>query len=163
MKNLMQFILVLAGIMLLSNAVAADKVIVIPLNSSKPPLKLWGEGREGTSAILDTTANGINISRSNSTASWDGAAAACPANTWVCSADEVQYLDTSALTSSMLYIDCANNTGTAPYTWVRDDLSGVFGRTVHVEYNSIAGKNIVHLASQRKCAYFSVWCCSTAQ
>lgn len=35
MKNFMKFILVLVGTLVLSNAVAADKVVVIPLNSSK--------------------------------------------------------------------------------------------------------------------------------
>ena len=35
MRNFMQFIVVLVGILFLSHAVAAEKVVVIPLNSSK--------------------------------------------------------------------------------------------------------------------------------
>lgn len=161
MKN--AFLLVLVLFLLPICSLAADKVVVIPLNSAQQGGKLWGEGRVGASATLTDTVNGINISRSTGLASWDGVAAACPANTWVCTAAELQGLDTSTETTNVTIIDCVNATSSAPFTWTQDDLTEGFGRTVHVAYDFIAGSNIVDENSQRKCAYLPVWCCSKAQ
>lgn len=72
--------------------------------TSSSTTRLWGEGRPG-SAVGSPGAgqcthvvNGrtIKISKSSYTATWDKAAAACPANWWVCTASERDYNDAGA-------------------------------------------------------------------
>jgi hypothetical protein len=77
----------------------ANKVVVIPLNSTqKPgsPDKVWGEGRPGTATVTHddpngycTTSEGINFALSTHFATWGAAASVCPMDTWVCTADEI--------------------------------------------------------------------------
>ncbi len=157
MKNLYQFLILSTVVLLTISAMAADKVVVIPLNTSgNPATKLWGEGRVGVDATLYTTANGINIAKSNGTASWDGAAAACPKSSWVCTVAEASLLDKrSGLHDA---ISCDGSSGSlTTYTWVQDESSSLEGMTV---YNFISG--VVEVDSRTKCLYLPVWCCSNA-
>jgi hypothetical protein len=72
------------------------KVVVIPLTSAPAqPAKLWGMGRPNVALIThDTpsgywTANGINVVLSFNIATWNEAQVVCPANTSVCTQNEV--------------------------------------------------------------------------
>lgn len=146
-------------------AMSADKVVVIPLNSSGAPTKLWGEGREGTNTNIYTTANGINIARSVGLASWDGAAAVCPKNTWVCSAAEVSNLNRDRLTSTVTALDCAGNTTSLPHTWVRDESNSMNGIASYLYDGASIGLPGIYIytaSSRPKCYYLPVWCCSVA-
>lgn len=90
-------ILTLATVLLFtSSVVAADKVVVIPLsNSGGPSTKHWGQGRTGVGLLTHNvpseycTTNGINYALSETMATWYDAAQVCPANTWVCSYNEL--------------------------------------------------------------------------
>lgn len=131
-------------------------------------IQLWGEGRPGTSVtntagectnIVNSTT--IKVSRSNNTATWDGARAACPANWWVCSATERGTGACAAgVTRNIIYctpssVDEELTTATNDWAWISDaattnDRKGAIART-------ISGTNTLE---QYACNILPIWCCS---
>ena len=155
MKKSISILIFVTVALFAMSAMAADKVVVIPLNTSGgPATKLWGEGRVGTGTTLHTTANGINIAKSNGIASWASAAAVCPKNTWVCTAAEASLIDVDSGQHDVM--GCSGISGSDIRVWVQDEDSSLNGKTVRI--------NIITLYVQPilKCNYLPVWCCSNA-
>jgi hypothetical protein len=71
--------------------------------------RLWGEGRKYIT--LDTSWNvcpgneGTEFAISNELATWFASPSACPANTWICSYDEVRFVTVQGV-PAYTYIDC---------------------------------------------------------
>jgi hypothetical protein len=160
--------LVVASIFV-SLATAADRVVVIPLNTSNVAVadgKLWGQGRVGTN---DSGALGINndiaIKISVDNTSWDGAASACPQDTWVCFSSDIVGMEVAGITSSVDTIECNGDPGTSTYTWINDTdpnlTHRLTGKTVSVTQPVPPSFHIAYL-NINKCTYLRVLCCSTA-
>lgn len=138
--------------------------------------KAWGEGRPNVvrhgydfppfgEVMCQNVAAGIRYGLSNSFASWDGAAAACPAGTWVCRMSDIvagQVCDTQRSDTTCDSMSCTfNNFACADLSadnhegWLADHFgSGAtpfFGR-------SLRESGFVSVAY--KCDLFPVWCCS---
>ena len=154
--------IVLTVVLVAMNSMAANKVVVIPLNSSvKDETKLWGEGRVGTGMSSEDTVNGIKIARSYATASWDGAAAACPKNTWVCTFEEIENMATDYLTSFSKGLRCDGTEYTSCYSWVQDEYK--LDRTKGIAPCVVDFFGYVFMPFyQQKCEHLRVWCCSVA-
>ena len=118
---------------------AADKVVVIPIGSSSSNTKVWGEGREGVPISTVNTSNGVTISISNSSATWDTAASACPKNTWVCSESEAMNIDTSS-DSVFLY--------SFELLWIRNICLWILGSRLGASAND--GRAIYVLAGEAR-------------
>jgi hypothetical protein len=143
-------------LLVIDQTFAADKVVVIPLHSSAgSSANLWGEGRVGVSATTVGSANGIKIARSNSAASWDGVAAACPRDTWVCTEAEVKKLSTNTTLLPLEGNSCDGSSYMTASSWVEDQGQMTFGRAVQIIGGVVAGLNFL------KCYYLPVMCCST--
>lgn len=118
--------------------------------------RLWGQGRVGATATLDTTVNGINISRSTGIAPWYAVASVCPSNTWVCTEAEVQGLDTTTDTSLADTIQCDGTSTTSRFTWVQDEGGATYGYAIFINSSVLSKLNTP------KCFQIPVWCCSAA-
>lgn len=136
-------------------------------NMTSSTIKLWGAGRPGTAVITTagecvTTVSEtqVKVSRSNNTATWDGARAACPANWWVCSALERGSQTCGTTAKSIIVCDPVpvneelfeinDNWGWISDTATADDRKAKAARTV-------SGANTVE---QYACSRAPVWCCS---
>ena len=147
------------------NKTYADTIIT----SMGPAVRLWGEGRPGAgvtsvSGECTSTMTGpvIKVSRSTRTATWDGAAAACPANWWVCTAQErgtrvcgntsrnITYCNVPSLTDDL-------GANTATWGWVSNSAtttnSLLWGKIVQSIVGGVA-------SDQYMCSLLPVWCCS---
>ena len=153
------------------SAPAANKVVVIPLNTTPrygSPDKLWGQGRPGVGLLLHTdangyctTADGVNYALSDSFATWDGAQHACPVDTWVCSVSDLPADGACPIQkiNSYQYRDCKGGQSTT-YTdlalapgWLSDMHSlPEFGK-LYWSSNFASHTNVASCRSQR------VWCC----
>ena len=133
--------------------------------------RVWGQGRPGTVAYgTGGVGSGLCISGivgsglSLLTTTWEGAAAACPMGTWVCTLAEVGLCDTARPDSATcderdcnancLNRDANNHDGWVadaggPGAWSDDGGSNVWGR-------SELGSQFVTLP----CYLLPVWCCS---
>jgi hypothetical protein len=170
MKRTLSFMIVTTVFLFALSSVAADKVVVIPIISKSTtgsPEKLWGQGRPGTTTLLHsngtfqggscTASSGVKFSLSKSLISWDGAAAVCPKDTWVCSREEI--LDTPcpiSILDSLNFSECDGHnytpeTITNPYGWVsdmRDEINGF-----------LRSSQPVHYLWFQVCHAMRAWCC----
>lgn len=172
MQKIISILTLAVALLVAILATAADKVVVIPLNTgaaaATADTKLWGEGRGGVTTLPYGTYNGINIARSVDLASWDGSAAACPQNTWVCSAADLQNWVPSQSTPYVTVITCGGATsGTSNKSWLSDKFnSALEGRAAYTFYENIfpipPGYRSVTNSNEQKCMYLPVWCCSNA-
>jgi len=85
------WLIAMATVFFTTSALAADKVVVIPLNASGNTDKLWGKGRPGTTLRSHSgatgycsTPSGVNFALSYTFATWQNAAEVCPSGKWVC-------------------------------------------------------------------------------
>lgn len=108
-------ILTLAMVLLFAvSAIAADKVVVIPLNtSSNADGKLWGQGRPGVvygtwTWYTSPADQNIEYSPSTMMTDWGSSPAACPAGTWVCPYSDITGQIPDIL-SSYSGFDCNGN------------------------------------------------------
>jgi hypothetical protein len=128
---------------------------------------LWGQGRPGAQAYgtivnqaCTSTSPGIYFGLSQVIATWNEAASACPAGTWVCTAAErgTSTCDTTRPddpTCDYRLCDdsCANSLANAHLGWLSDAASGISTG----EYQSENGTAPVGAAT---CTHLAVWCCS---
>ncbi len=142
-------------------AIAADKVVVIPLNTTpKDTSKLYGQGRIGVSLLThDTqsgycTANGINFAFSYKIATWNSAPSVCPSDTWVCSqAEVITGCSVPAGTYVDILCDGTNlNSGLIILGWnaETDSTNGTDGNAL---YSTGTPHNV------NVCHNLRVWCC----
>ncbi len=140
--------------------------------------RLWSEGRPGADLVAGThcgnTAecyrdlNGsgacnvgdIKISRSSRSASWDGAAAACPRGSWVCTAAEYAATACGTGTRAGVYCEIPASTNNEIYAittnigWLAD-----VGTTNDREFGRMA--RVTGAVEQEYiCGLFPVWCCA---
>ncbi len=171
MKALFTVVCILALNIIGTAAFSADKVVVIPLNSKSAtgsPERLWGQGRPGTTALLHdngtfsggacSATSGVKFALSKHLTSWDGAAAACPKDTWVCSKDEILEEQCSlSIDNDYAFINCdgvPSTLGTVadPPGWVADaGIASLMG-----EFRSSSGGPYL---IQGICYAYRVWCC----
>lgn len=148
---------------------------------SSSTTRLWGEGRPG--ATVPSPATGqctntvdgrtIKISKSNYSATWDKAAAACPAGWWVCTAAERDLnggagfgacpasgavasppqLCNPAYTGATPFQDIYVPAASTDIVWVAD-----VGTTAHIgkAVSAVGGA----AADNALCIATRVWCCS---
>ncbi len=137
---------------------------------------LWGQGRPGATVVnalgeCTSTINGttIKISRSSSTtATWDGARAACPANWWVCSAAQRGTIACGSGNKYLLTCDPANSTNKELYhiTGLGVERTGNWAWVSDVATTNDRMAKAVSIASgantseQYACNTAPVWCCS---
>ena len=148
-------------------AMAADKVVVIPLNSnSSTSGKLWGQGRPGTGLLTHTdpngyctTSQGIHYALSQNLVTWQGAAESCPAGTWVCS--ESEFPPTGSCDIQPLvtykYITCSGSFSplinyTALYGWLADAKDATSGHMQNSDLFALGNYNNI-------CFSTRTWCC----
>lgn len=139
------------------------------IGSMGPAIKLWGEGRPGATVIntrgeCTSTMAGpiIKVSRSTRIATWDGARAACPANWWVCTAQERGTRVCGNTLRNIMYCNVPSITddlgaNTANWGWVSNTATTT---------NSLLWGKIIQAAAggtasdQYMCNIIPVWCCS---
>ncbi len=157
---------------------AANKAYVDAQTGGANTTRIWGEGRLGVT-VLNTAgectntigASTIKISRSSRPATWGSAAAACPANWWVCGAIE---RDTNRVSSSFGTCGAGNRKTVVCDTsddgfllvsneflprqldwgWVSDA-----GSIANAEYGWVIGANGNGYDSA-VCSMVPVWCCA---
>ena len=151
---------------------AADKVVVIPLNSSRQgsPDKLWGEGRSNSTTLVHdtgtkngycTTGRGINYALSKHMTDWGNAQAVCPKDTWVCSEAELKH-HYCPITLDMSYIGIGcdgeflpENPGTQ--TVIVGWLEGAHNQFSESGVTKIS--SLPNEGSGLTCGSLRVWCC----
>jgi hypothetical protein len=136
-------------------------------NMASSTIRLWGEGRPGvdvlnaagecTNTISDIT---FKVSRSNNTASWDGARAACPANWWVCSSME-RGSQTCGITTKQIIV-CDPTSANEELLEIGDNWSWVSDTATADDHmakgaRTVSGANTVE---KYACSEAPVWCCS---
>jgi hypothetical protein len=131
--------------------------------------RLWGRGRPGVTAFTDTsgyncTDGGYRFSISSVMVSWDSAADACPAGTWVCTSLERGSNVCAPHSVSTTYVNCAGDENDATIVggigaynnipaWVAD------ANTVH-PLDGMLVRLQGNLTQAPVCEYRPVWCCS---
>ena len=205
MKRTVSFLILTAVFFYYAPAMAADRVVVVPLGSSSAKgsdqqlqyndngktagaelyynktnrrleargevrttdgagnPRLWGHGRPGTGlmthdTVSETCGNILNgYALSTQLVTWEGAAQACPAGTWVCSLDDLP-LSGSCNVPQNLYFDKMDCDGSAPganvnflFGWVADSYSATSGSLV---LSSNMGRSGIV-----SCNFYRVWCC----
>lgn len=164
-KSLYIFILTVVLLFEIS-AIAADKVVVIPINSSPATTdKLWGQGRPGVTTSAWTLHNGIRVAASTLILPWYAAESACPIKTWVCTASDID-LSTLVLSPTTNTLMCDGSAGivtpTTRVNWLSDaDVSGSFEASAGkaVIDDDGAGGSLPYINAQPSCVSFSVLCC----
>lgn len=135
---------------------------------NKSATKVWGEAREGVTVVNDAgectnIVNGetIKISRSNQLTSWDGSAAACPRNWWVCKASErgagscASGSQTRTVVSCVFDVDGKNFASVIAQTvWLND--GGPSGSYYEGTHMNASGGLTGH---EPVCSLLPVWCC----
>lgn len=121
------------------------------------------------------TVNGqsIKISRGIPPVTWEGAAAACPAGWWVCSAEERGTQACGNTTTTRIYFCRADYGDIGPrfnspynkYAWIADatvaqiyNLDITVGALVDINGGSPVSPYL--LSEDQKCIRYPVWCCS---
>ncbi len=156
---------------------AADKVVVIPLNSSKhgSPDRLWGDGRRNANTLQHdtgtenghcTTTTGINFALSEAAATWEGAQSVCPKDTWVCNRADIREVACPATILSSWEIIFCNGEWSSPHSttvtnppgWLADrgENTGIPFALRAVKLPDDDGSLI---ASSTGCNMLRVWCC----
>lgn len=134
--------------------------------------RVWGQGRPqtaryGTGGVeTGLCINGLVLSGlSVHTTSWDGAAAACPQGTWVCTMAEVGLCNTARPDSPTCdQRDCLNNCINRPANdqdgWVADGASegswDLATSSAAAQVRTELGSIVITLP----CSQIPVWCCS---
>jgi hypothetical protein len=126
--------------------------------------RLWGQGRPGTQRYGSSgfesglcTGMGVSFGLSQIISHWDGAAAACPRGTWVCTAAErgTNVCDTNRPDPGSDWFTCAGVGVDTPATsnlgWVADQGGEVQGKQVNEQGTG---------ALTGVCNVLPVWCCS---
>ncbi len=149
---------------------AADKVVVIPLNTSVSSAKLWSKGRPGTALIAHivpivdgycTNPSGTKFALSQLMVDWGNADDACPQNTWVCTNDELPNPGKCDVQPfyTRYYFPCDGSlttgaTVTSLSGWVSDadliSLSQGFTKSSD-DFSISYGEEV--------CSHYRVWCC----
>lgn len=148
---------------------AANKVVVVPLNSGAGNDRVWGEGRPGTDLLPHTPAtgyctspSGVKLALSKNLTTWGSASSVCPANTWVCRAEDMPTSGSCPVDSAYThsYVQCSGlkvpnpaETQTILTGWIADASDTFFGRIRTTgNFASINGSNDM-------CISYHVWCC----
>lgn len=179
MKKFLTILCLLTLNIIVVTAFAAEKVVVIPLNSAQrtgSPEKLWGQGRPYTTTLLHkndslvpgfcTSLTGVEFALSKHMVSWDGADAACPKDTWVCTSEEI--LDKScplnAIPSTFLGISCdgeliplVSEPNTDLFGWVAD--ANTRGGNTEALMGHLRSAESSVFGSSDTCSTMRVWCC----
>ena len=171
MKFFKLFILVIVVILFVFNAVAADKVVVIPLNtSSNTTDKLWGKGRPGTTLRTHltsngycTTSSGINFALSLHYASWYDAQEVCPSGKWVCRLSDLPPAGACDIepTFTSIRISCDGFYSTlVNLTILNGYVADAFTSIIPAYYGYTVDSNILNIpVGVKACEMRPVWCC----
>ncbi len=132
--------------------------------------KVWGQGRPNTTVTNQSTTGQectraisgltVKISRSVRTATWDGAAAVCPAGWWICSAADRGTAACGSGSKNVVTCDVGTGTNDLAATtydggWLADtSTSTVLERGMASRV--VAGSP----AEQPTCHILPVWCCA---
>ena len=160
------------GDLLLVSAVSATHVVVDVLGYYAPPglAREWGHGRPGVARIgvdvgntrTELCENGdVEFGLSNVALRWGEAAAACPAATWVCTAEErgTAACDTARTDDACDMRDCAgacvNSLAHAHSGFVADYAS------TSVHESAVYRDELGFGVSLPTCFAAPVWCCSS--
>jgi hypothetical protein len=121
--------------------------------------RLWGEGRPGVSinsnSWVDSTMTGVQVASGNTYVTWEGVAAGCPINTWVCTLAE-RGTGTVA-TPDENYTSCDGMTSVAAGIGI----GRVTDASLHATSPAFA-KNVFENGfweNSHKCNYYYAWCC----
>ncbi|MCP3931692.1 MAG: hypothetical protein GY705_21630 [Bacteroidetes bacterium] len=172
MKTLFTAVCILALNLSATAAFSADRVVVIPINGKSTtgsPEKLWGQGRPGTTTLLHdngsyvggscTATSGVKFALSKHLASWEGAADACPKDSWVCSQDEIKNIECPITISNSRQSRECNGTLSAleitltnPFGWVSDI-------SFEIELGYVRSPQPPAVSFSDTCKGYRVWCC----
>ena len=169
MKRVFLFFTALAIMFFVTTALAADKVVVIPLNSSGSTDKLWGKGRPGANLRTHagatgycTTPSGINFALSFTFAPWEGAAEVCPAGTWVCRVSDLPPSGSCTLQplTTRSFRGCDGTEG--PVTVDQTIMAGFLADAVPSDQmtgSCVSSSTLDTITKCTSCAARAVWCC----
>lgn len=155
------------------STLAADKVVVVPLNTSTTKGgRLWGVGRPGIDLMTHgnsngycTTATGINFSLSKNLETWANAPHVCPAATWVCSKND---LSTASSSCPLPFLTWTYESRKCDGTLYPPDLSVVTrlkGWTANASTSSVtygvakSSNALLSNNSAGSCISYRAWCC----
>lgn len=163
-------VLILMSIVLLgttaTGTIAHEKVVVVPLNSSKVPNAMQGQGRPGVGLMTHSVTNGyctrpsgVNFALSESFETWGSAASVCPTDTYVCSSSDFPALGSCNVPTAEYYLYRSCDGSTSPssmtssiYGWISDRSNAFSGAA---RYSSDFGTGL----SGSSCISMRVWCC----
>lgn len=162
------FCCLIVGLLLPIMAIAANKVVVVPLNTTSST-KAWGAGRPGTSLRSHanlrgycTNSAGVNFALSYNYAPWYGAAEVCPKGAWVCESSDIPNTGTcniQQVTASPYY----NCDGTAAPSALLNSLTGFVADAMPNNNPAYAtAANSANLTARTfviGCSQRPVWCC----
>jgi hypothetical protein len=132
--------------------------------------RLWGHGRPGcvrygTTGIEDgLCSNGqIEFGLSGMRATWDGAAAACPAGTWVCTFVErgTSPCDTRLVANGSSYTGIGCNGDYLTWEDHRGWVADKGGDSPVSLWGQSVGESGYREIFERPCRHIPVWCCSS--
>jgi len=168
MKKIILYCLIVSLLLPIA-AIAANKVVVVPLSTTNSPDKVLGVGRPGTSlrshATLKgycTNSAGTNFALSYNYAPWYGAAEVCPKGAWVCESSDIPTTGSCNIIqeTTWRYYDCS---GTEQAYGLQTALTGFVADAL--PNNNPAYAAIINSAdlSARTfgigCDLRPVWCC----
>jgi hypothetical protein len=165
MKNVLFFLAFVTVFYFALPAIAADKVVVIPLNTktiiaSTPVVdgKLWGQGRvdAGVSNIEYHSSKGIDYAISNDAVSWGATHAACPANWWVCRESDLLGVAPSFDYTRRLHgaVRCEGTAFASSRFWLAESADGYDGKQAY--FSEVDGMGT---EAKMKCYTEAVLCC----
>lgn len=160
---------------------AANKTYVDTLigSVSSTTVKIWGQGRPNTDVVTvanvcggtsecyndmngsgSCNAGDMKIARSVRTATWDGAAAVCPAGWWVCPAGDRGTAACGSGSKNIIFCDVTTGTNdlssnTADWGWIADT-----GTSTTLERGMISRVIAGAPVEQNTCHIIPVWCCA---
>ncbi len=169
MKKSLSFLILATMLLFAVSVIAADKVVIIPLNSSASAGatdRVWGQGRSGTGLLPHTPASGyctsamgINFALSKNLSAWGSASSVCPAETWVCRKNDLPIMGSCSVNSASTFraVSCDGTKAALPsiqtelYGYAADASSTFFGR---LKYSG----NFALDVTQDMCVSMHVWC-----
>lgn len=174
MKNALGSLTLTTILLFVVSAIAAEKVVVIPLGSSasvnSAGEKLWSTGRPGTGLMTHTdpkgyctTSAGIKYALSVHMAQWGNVADVCPAGTWVCTESELPVgVDTCSIVPVSTYSGIECNGSLFPGT--PDQRTALWGFIANATPNNTVFGRMIYTegligSSASICFSYRAWCC----
>ena len=168
MKKVLPYLIIATAMLFTVSAIAADRVVVIPLGGSASTDKLWGKGRPGTELLTHTDPNGyctassgIHYALSATMSTWYTVAEVCPAGTWVCTENDFPDIGLCPIQTVLGYQRrlCDGSTDSAYDN--QDSLEGwISDLKSSPENSSTKGTFNNNWSGHRSiCYFYRVWCC----